>query len=119
LDSNQRGIHQAYTDSLKAGARLFVCESSRKIGKSFWLGGPALERWHDQPGGRVNCAAPTAQEASEITVPIMSQLADMCRPSRRPVWKRALGHWVFPNGAYIVLFGADDQAGADRGRGPE
>jgi hypothetical protein len=49
----------------------------------------------------------------------MTQLADRLPEDVRPVWKAADGHWVFPNGAYIVLFGADDQTAADRGRGPE
>ncbi len=116
LDSNQLAIH---TQIFACLVLQFVIEASRKIGKSYLLGVVAFEAALRNPGKRINYAAPSGKEAIEITHPIMSQIAAQAPEDRRPVWKPSIGHWEFPNGAFIVLFGADDQAAADRGRGPE
>lgn len=116
LDDNQLGIYRA----LYASPILqFVIEASRKIGKSYLLGVVAFEVALRNAGKRINYAAPSGKEAIEITHPIMTQIAVQAPDECRPVWKPSIGHWEFPNGAFIVLFGADDQAAADRGRGPE
>ena len=116
LDSNQLGIYTLIFASL---VLQFVVEASRKIGKSYLLGVIAFETAQKNPGKRINYAAPSGKEAIEITHPIMTQIASQAPEDCRPVWKPSIGHWEFPNGAFIVLFGADDVAAADRGRGPE
>ncbi len=116
LDANQLGI---YLQIEACPVLQFVVEASRKIGKSYLLAVMAFETAIRNPGKRINYAAPSGKEAIEITHPIMSQIAALAPEDVRPVWKPSVGHWEFPNGAFIVLFGADDQAAADRGRGPE
>lgn len=116
LDSNQLAIYRAV---FATPVLQFVIEASRKIGKSYLLGVVAFEAALRSPGKRINYAAPSGKEAIEITTPIMSQIATQAPSDCRPIWKPSLSHWEFPNGAFIVLFGADDQAAADRGRGPE
>jgi hypothetical protein len=116
LDANQLGLYRAVKE---CAARLFVIEAARKLGKSYLLCLIAFEIALRNDNGRINYAAPTVKEAGEITLPIMSMLRDRLPEDVRPTWKAAEGHWLFPNGAYVVLFGADDQAAADRGRGPE
>lgn len=116
LDSNQLEMYQAIyaTPVLQ-----FVIQASRKIGKSYLNGVIAFEAALRNPGKRINYAAPSGKECVEITLPIMTQLASLAPDDCRPEWLPSKGHWEFPNGAFIVLFGADDQAAADRGRGPE
>lgn len=116
LDSNQLGI---YSLIFASAVLQFVVEASRKIGKSYLLGVIAFETAEKNPGKRINYAAPSGKEAIEITHPIMTQIASQAPADCKPVWKPSIGHWEFPNGAFIVLFGADDVAAADRGRGPE
>lgn len=116
LDPNQLGI---YGMILGCEVLQFVIEAGRKVGKSWLLGVIAFEAALRHPGGRINYAAPTGKECVEITLPIMRQLAILAPPDCRPVWVPSKSHWEFPNGAFIVLFGADDEATADKGRGPE
>ncbi len=116
LDANQLDI---YTRLFACPVLQFVIEASRKIGKSYLLGVISFEAALRNPGKRINYAAPSGKEAIEITHPIMTQIASQAPEDCRPAWKPSIGHWEFPNGAFIVLFGADDTAAADRGRGPE
>jgi hypothetical protein len=116
LDSNQLDI---YRRIMACTTLQFVIEASRKIGKSYLLAVIAFEAAIRSPGKRINYAAPSGKEAVEITFPIMSQIAALAPDDCRPVWKPSIGHWEFPDGGFIVLFGADDTASADRGRGPE
>lgn len=116
LDDNQL---QMYFAILACPILQYVIQAARKIGKSFLLCVMAFEVALRHPKGRINYAAPTSKEAVEITLPIMNWLASHAPLACRPTWVPSLGHWVFPNEAFIVLFGADDQASADRGRGPE
>lgn len=97
----------------------FVIEAGRKLGKSWLLGIIAFEACLRHPGGRINYAAPTAKECVEITLPIMRQITELAPEDCRPTWSPSKNHWEFPNGAFIVLFGADDEATAEKGRGPE
>ncbi len=116
LDSNQLEMYRAIFGCAQLQ---FVVEAARKIGKSYMLGVIAFEVALQNPGKRINYAAPTGKECLEITHPIMSQLSAMAPESCRPIWEASKMHWTFHNGAFIVLFGADDQAHADKGRGPE
>lgn len=115
LDSNQLEI---YRQIHACPILQYVIEAARKIGKSYLLAVIAFETAIKNPKGRINYAAPSGKEAVEITLPIMTALADLAPPEVRPVWLASVGHWQFPNGAFIALFGADDRAAAQRGRGP-
>lgn len=116
LDSNQLAIYAAI---FACASLQFVIEAARKIGKSFLLCLIGIETAERNPGKRINYGAPTGKEAAEIVLPVMGQLIADAPEDCKPVWKESKGHWEFPNGAYIVLFGCDDERAADRGRGPE
>lgn len=116
LDANQAGMHGAIHAS---PVLQYVVQASRKIGKSYMLAVVAFEACLRNPGKRVNYAAPSGKECVEMTLPIMTEVAALAPEDCKPEWMPSKGHWEFPNGAYIVLFGADDEAAANRGRGPE
>ena len=116
LDSNQQGMY----DAIKANSqKQFVIEAARKIGKSYMLGVMAFELALRNPGKRINYVAPTGKEAHEIALPVMGEIRELAPADCKPEWKQQDGHWMFPNRAFINLGGADDQAAADRNRGPE
>lgn len=98
---------------------VYVWEIARRIGKSFGLNVIACETAVLSPGARVNYAAPTVKAAREIVLPLMRLVTEDAPPDCAPVWHESRGHFVFPNGAHIALFGADDEAQADRGRGTD
>jgi hypothetical protein len=116
LDPNQLGMYQGI---LACPVLQYVIEAGRKVGKSWLLGVIAFEACLRHPRGRVNYAAPTGKECVEITLPIMRQIAELAPEDCRPTWVPSKSHWEFPNGAFIVLFGADDEESANKGRGPE
>lgn len=116
LDPCKRTIHDEIFRMSPQG--LYVIEACRKLGKSFLYCLIAIETCIRNPGARVNYACPTGKMASEIVLPIFAEICDDAPPDRKPVWSEKTGHWTFPNGAYVVLFGCEDELKADRGRGP-
>ena len=116
LDANQLEMYRAI---FGCPVLQYVVQASRKIGKSYLMAVIAFEACLRNPGKRVNYAAPSGKECVEMTLPIMTGLAALAPDDCRPVWAPSKGHWEFPNGAYVVVFGADDEAAANRGRGPE
>lgn len=97
----------------------FVLEISRQWGKTWLLAALACEAALQFPGCRVVYGAPTLKHLQEFIIPTFNALTALAPRDCRPVFKESKGHWVFPNGSYIHLFGADDKASADRGRGPK
>ncbi len=116
LDSNQLEMYRAIHAS---PVLQFVVQASRKIGKSYMLAVIAFETALSHPGKRINYAAPSGKECVEMTLPIMREIAELAPADCRPTWAVSRGHWEFPNGAFIVVFGAEDIPSANRGRGPE
>jgi hypothetical protein len=116
LDPTQLELYRALMDSK---ASTYVWECSRKLGKSYALAVIAIELAMKNPGIRINFASPTGKMSQEILVPIISEILTTCPDPLKPVFKVQNGHYEFPNKAFIVLFGADDEAACDRGRGPQ
>lgn len=100
-------------------SRLFVMEIARRWGKTWLLVVMAVETCLRNPGGRVVYGAPTLKHLKEFILPIFRTVIADSPPQFRPVWNASDSHWVFPNGAHVHLFGADDETAAERGRGPE
>jgi hypothetical protein len=115
LDANQRGL---YDEIQRNTRRRFVLECARRLGKSYLLCVLACEVCLRKPRARVVYGAPTIKEVAEIIVPIIEEICADAPPECRPEFNSQSGHYEFPNGAAIVLFGCDDKRRANRGRGP-
>lgn len=115
LDSNQQGLY----DEIQANKRKrFVLECARRLGKSYLLCLMAVEVCLQKPRARVVYGAPTNKEAASIIVPIIEDICADAPEEVKPRFNGQTGHFEFPNGAAIVLFGCDDKRKANRGRGP-
>ena len=116
LDATQLELYRAIKESTSSQ---FVLECSRKLGKSYLLALIAIETALRTKGIRINFASPTSKMSHEILIPIISEILANFPEKLRPVFKSSTGHYDFSNGSFIVLFGADDEASCDRGRGPQ
>lgn len=116
LDDAKKPIHDAIWAMDEQGQ--YVIEACRKLGKSFLFCLVAVETCIRNPGCRVNYACQTGKNATEIVDPIFKEIIKDAPPECLPVWREKDGHWEFPNGSYVVLFGCEDETKADRGRGP-
>jgi len=104
---------------LKASkASRFVMEIARRWGKTFMLALIAMETCLRRPKSRVVYGAPSLKHLQEFILPTFDALIADAPSSACPVWNGSSGHWTFPNGSHIHLFGADDKRKANRGRGP-
>lgn len=101
-----------------AKASRFVLEIARKWGKTWYLACKAMEYCLKKPRSRVVYGAPTLKHLAEFVLPVMEELIQDAPVDCKPVFNVTSGHWTFPNGSYIHLFGADDKRKANRGRGP-
>ncbi len=101
-----------------SSASRFVMEIARRWGKTHLLAVIAIETCLRNPGGRVVYGAPTLKHLAVFILPVFESIIEDAPPECRPVWVASSGHWLFPNGALIHLFGADDRRKANRGRGP-
>ncbi len=116
LDACKRVIHAEMGHLAPQG--LYVIEACRKLGKSYLFCLTAIETALRNPGARINYACPTGKMATEIVLPIFAEICADAPAECKPEFSVATGHWTFPNGAYVVLFGCEDELKADRGRGP-
>lgn len=116
LHSSQREVYDAIA---ACEDHRFVLEISRQWGKTWLLAALACETAQGQPGCRVVYGAPTLKHLQEFIIPTFSALANHAPADARPMFRESKGRWEFPNGSYVHLFGADDKASADRGRGPK
>jgi hypothetical protein len=114
----QRRIKAQLREALARGARRFVVEAGRKVGKTYGNVIEAHEVCLNNPGGRVVYGAPTLKMLEEFVHPEFARVAAEAPESMRPVWNGHLGHYRFPNGSWVHLFGANDEERAKKGRGP-
>jgi len=115
LHSDQLAVYLQMTAS---AASRYVLEIARRWGKTHLLAVVAIETCLRNPRGRVVYGAPTLKHLQEFILPAFEGLIEDAPAGCRPVWNASSGHWTFPNGAHIHLFGADDKRKANRGRGP-
>lgn len=115
LHEGQRGVYQQIRASK---ARRFVFEAGRQFGKSVLLVAFALEQAIRNPGKRIVYGAPTLKMLGEYVHPAFTMLLAGAPPDVAAVWNEAESHYNVPNGAWVHLFGADDERKAGRGRGP-
>jgi hypothetical protein len=112
LDDNQE---QMYEEIKNAATSYFVLECARRLGKSYLLCCLAIEQCLTKPKSRVLYAAPTTKDAVEIVSPLIEEICESA--PFRVKFSRQQGKFLFPNGSQIRLFGCDNKAKANRGRG--
>lgn len=112
-DENQRFISEALKDPKH---KFYVIECARKIGKSYYLVTLAIEQCIKFPKSRVIYVSQTAKEASEFVTPLLEEV--LATAPFKVKFDSKSQKFKFPNGSQIRLFGCDDKAAADRGRGP-
>lgn len=118
LHGLQRRIETQLQAAVERGARRFVVEAGRKVGKTYFDVVQAHQVCLRNPGGRVVYGAPTLKMLEEFVHPEFARVAEDAPPGMAPVWNGHLGHYRFPNGAWVHLFGAKDEEQAKKGRGP-
>lgn len=116
LHSSQQEV---YDSIARCGDKRFVLEISRQWGKTWLLTTIAVETCLRTPGVRVVYGAPTLKHLAEFVLPTFYAITQDAPSECRGRWDQGKGHWVFPNGSYVHLFGADDRRKASRGRGPK
>ena len=114
LDSNQLGVWNEFWASTLGR---FVLEWARRVGKTWLLCVIAITVCLRKPKSRVVYGAPTLKDLSEFIIPAIEAITEDAPEDCKPEWNEKTGHWVFPNGSYIHLFGCDDKRKANRGRG--
>ena len=115
LDSNQRAAND---DIETSRASRYVLEWARRTGKTWLLVVLAITECLRGPHRRVVYGAPTIKTLEEFVLPTFEAVLRWCPEELRPRYSADSGHWTFPNGSYVHLFGCDDKRKADRGRGP-
>jgi hypothetical protein len=115
LDSNQE---TARAEIAASGASRYVLEWSRRTGKTWLLVALAIEECLRGRGRRVVYGAPTVKDLEEFIHPTFEAIQQTCPEHLRATYSADSGHWTFPNGSYVHLFGCDDKRKANRGRGP-
>lgn len=112
----QRAAAERYEDARARGVRRFVANIGRRWGKSFWACKTACETALAGPRRRIPYAAATFVSLQQFIIPIMRTIVDTAPPDVRP---EVVGHEVrFRNESVIVMQGCEDEAKADRLRGP-
>lgn len=68
----------------------------------------AIEAAIRTPNSQVHFGAPYQNALRDFVLPIFRQILEECPPDLRPVWKQLESKWVFNNGSYIKLCGANN-----------
>jgi hypothetical protein len=113
------GQKEAWEAIQASGLSRYVLEIARKWGKTWFLVVVAAMQCLKKPGSRVVYGAPSLKHLTEFVLPVMSEITKDAPDAVRPEFSVQSGHWTFPNGSWVHLFGADDKRKADRGRGPK
>ena len=113
------GQKEAWEAIQASGLSRYVLEIARKWGKTWFLVVVAAMQCLKKPGSRVVYGAPSLKHLTEFVLPVMAEITKDAPDAVRPEFSVQSGHWAFPNGSWVHLFGADDKRKADRGRGPK
>jgi hypothetical protein len=106
-----------YEKSKACGRKTFVSEDARRIGKSVALVIIAFELALKNPGARINWCQDTSKGVRSSAVKTMEKLCRLAPPDCRGRFNTLTSSFVFPNGAYVFIFGGNTQEDADTARG--
>ena len=104
LHSTQLEMYKAYH---KSQGLKFVINSSRRLGKSFFLLILACEEAIKNKRSRVCYASFTAKSVKTIITPLMNEILIDCPEWLRPTWRSQDQKFIFPNGSEIQIAGTD------------
>ena len=113
LKSSQKLIEDAFA---KVKGKLFVCNCSRRFGKSFWAAKKCLERALGEPKQKIKFASAFANDLEEIIIPAFNFLLEDCPPEILPEWQVSRKKFIFKNGSEIQLIGLDRNPNGPRGQ---
>jgi len=113
LKSSQKLIEDAFA---KVEGKLFVCNCSRRFGKSFWAAKKCLERALGEPKQKIKFASAFANDLEEIIIPAFNFLLEDCPPEILPEWQVSRKKFIFKNGSEIQLIGLDRNPNGPRGQ---
>lgn len=119
----QIDAHRAIARARAEGADTFVVKTGRQYGKSLYFVVESATMCvrsiidKTEPT-RIPYAAPSGKQVDEFITPHFRLLQQHAPPELRPEYESKSGSWVFPNGSRIVVAGCEDQAKAERLRGP-
>jgi hypothetical protein len=106
-----------YARSRDGKRKTFVNESARRLGKSWTLAIIAAELALKNPGRRINWCQDTSKGIRASAVATFEKLCMDAPEDCKGHFNSQLGRFVFPNGAYIFIFGGSTIADADTARG--
>lgn len=119
LHSDQRTVQEEIRRAFTGSARRFVLEIARRWGKSILLVKHCCEQALRNPGGRIVYGSPTLKMLAEFVHPAFELVCCEAPEHLKPKWTESDKHYTFANGAWIHLFGCDDERQAATGRGGE
>jgi hypothetical protein len=106
-------MHQ---DVSAAKGKKYVINSSRRLGKSYFLCAYAIEFAIQHPNAQIKFASETQRSVKKIIIPLFRQLLETCPKNLKPKFKAHDGVFEFANGSEIHIAGAAmDQADSLRG----
>lgn len=97
-----------YRDIQKSKSLIYVVNCSRRLGKTFVMAVIAVEAALQNPNFQIHFGAPYQNALKDFVLPIFRQVLEDCPDDLRPHWKQLEGKWIFPNGSYIKLCGANN-----------
>jgi hypothetical protein len=106
-----------YEKSKACGRQTFVSEDARRLGKSVALVIIAFELALKNPGARINWCQDTSKGVRSSAIKTMQKIARSAPPDCRGKFNSQLSSFIFPNGAYIFIFGGNTEEDADTARG--
>lgn len=106
-----------YEKSKACNRKTFVSEDARRLGKSVALVVIAFELALKNPGARINWCQDTSKGVRSSAIKTMEKLCRSAPPDCKGRFNTLTSSFVFPNGAYIFIFGGNTQEDADTARG--
>lgn len=112
------GPQREFYEASKACTRkTFVSEDARRLGKSVALVVIAFELALKNPGCRINWCQDTSKGVRSSAIKTMQKLSRTAPEDCKGKFNQLTSSFVFPNGAYIFIFGGNTEEDADAARG--
>ena len=113
LKPSQKLIEDAFSN---VKGKLFVCNCSRRFGKSYWAAKKCLEKALSKPKQKIKFASAFANDLEEIIIPAFNFLLEDCPSELIPEWQVSRKKFIFKNGSEIQLIGLDRNPNGPRGQ---